>query len=227
MRAVVTAYHEFGADSIVCESNQGGDYLDAALKMVDPMLTIRKVHAMRGKFIRAEPIAMLAEQQRLHHAGSAAEFEALEDQLCSITKDGDRSAMADDRADAYVWAFTELKGLTQGSFLSAYGLAKCDKCEAVLKKNSLICPGCGDKREPAFDKDAYIHPEHSDRRWAEAYAKKCEECSNPYPRNLLKCPECRPGPEKFLQALGNLTGTNTGWRPGEAKGIWKRGWRRG
>jgi len=50
-----------------------------------PSLSIRKVHAMRGKFIRAEPVAILMEQERIHHAGSAAEFEALEDELCNVT----------------------------------------------------------------------------------------------------------------------------------------------
>jgi phage terminase large subunit-like protein len=60
------------------------------------------VRASRGKRTRAEPIAALYEQERVHHVGY---FTALEDQLCSWLPDSSKSP---DRLDALVWAFTEL-----------------------------------------------------------------------------------------------------------------------
>ena len=63
---------------------------------------------MRGKFLRAQPVAMLMEQGRIHHAGTAEDFERLEDQLCAITEDSDRSKAHDDRADAYVYAISRI-----------------------------------------------------------------------------------------------------------------------
>ena len=59
------------------------------------------VTASRGKQTRAEPIAALYEQGKVHHVGA---FELLEDQMCSWVP-GDKSP---DRMDALVWALTEL-----------------------------------------------------------------------------------------------------------------------
>jgi hypothetical protein len=61
------------------------------------------VHASRGKIPRAEPIAALAEQNRVHLAGS---FPELEDQLCTFAASSPDSP---DRMDAMVWAITELQ----------------------------------------------------------------------------------------------------------------------
>ena len=65
------------------------------------------VHASRGKVARAEPVAALYEQGRIHHIGA---FAALEDQMCSFTADFDRKAAgySPDRVDALVWALSEL-----------------------------------------------------------------------------------------------------------------------
>jgi phage terminase large subunit-like protein len=59
------------------------------------------VHASRGKITRAEPIAALSEQKRLHMVGT---FAALEDELCSY----DGTGNSPNRLDALVWACTEL-----------------------------------------------------------------------------------------------------------------------
>ena len=99
--AAVTAYHVHKADRIVAESNQGGDMVSHTLRTVDKNVPIRLVHASRGKRTRAEPVAALYEQGRVHHAGS---FPELEDQLCTWTPDG----ASPDRLDALVWALTEL-----------------------------------------------------------------------------------------------------------------------
>tara|TARA_B100000287_G_scaffold268306_1_gene252325 strand:- start:184 stop:1506 length:1323 start_codon:yes stop_codon:yes gene_type:complete len=98
----VAAYHRLQADRIVAEANQGGDMIRHTLDTVDRNIPIRLVHASRGKRVRAEPIAALYEQNRVHHVGS---FPDLEDQLCSWVPDLSNSP---DRLDALVWALTEL-----------------------------------------------------------------------------------------------------------------------
>jgi phage terminase large subunit-like protein len=98
----IAAYHRLKADRIVAESNQGGDMIRHTLDTVERGIPIRLVHASRGKRIRAEPIAALYEQGRVHHVGS---FPDLEDQLCSWVPDVSASP---DRLDALVWALTEL-----------------------------------------------------------------------------------------------------------------------
>ena len=100
-RRVVATYEEFSADAVVVESNQGGDLNKSVLHTVDPNLPIRMVHAGQGKRLRAEPIAALYEQGKVHHVG---QLPTLEDQLCSWVP-GDVSP---DRLDALVWALTAL-----------------------------------------------------------------------------------------------------------------------
>ncbi len=58
-RAVIAAYHEFMADRVVAEVNQGGDLVVSVLRQIDAAVAVRKVHATRGKWLRAEPIAAL------------------------------------------------------------------------------------------------------------------------------------------------------------------------
>jgi len=72
------------------------------LNTVDRTIPLRLVHASRGKRVRAEPIAALYEQHKVHHVGS---FPDLEDQLCSWVPDVSASP---DRLDALVWELTEL-----------------------------------------------------------------------------------------------------------------------
>lgn len=100
-RRAVEAYHEFKADRIIAEGNQGGEMVSHVLGTVQANLPIRIVHASRGKAARAEPIAALYEQGRISHVGALPQ---LEDQLCTWTP-GDASP---DRLDALVWALTEL-----------------------------------------------------------------------------------------------------------------------
>lgn len=101
--AVITAYRAHDADRVVVEVNQGGDLVVANLRTVDPdrRIPIEKVHATRGNALRAQPVASLAEQGRLHLVGSLTE---LEDQLCEWTP-GDPSP---DRLDAMVYACTSV-----------------------------------------------------------------------------------------------------------------------
>lgn len=103
-RAAVGLYAKWGADRIVAEVNNGGDLVEAVLRTVDPNIAYRAVRASRGKVRRAEPVAALYEQGRCHHAGT---FGLLESQLCLLTADNEFIA-SPDRADALVWAMTDL-----------------------------------------------------------------------------------------------------------------------
>lgn len=101
-KAAIAAYHTHKADVIVAEANQGGDMVKHTLATIDSRVPVRLVRASRGKRTRAEPIASLYEQRRVHHVGY---FGPLEDQLCSWVPDASQSP---DRLDALVWALTEL-----------------------------------------------------------------------------------------------------------------------
>lgn len=101
-RTAVAAYDRWTGDRIVGEVNNGGDLIEAVLRTVDHSVPYRKVTATRGKRVRAEPIAALYEQGRIHHVGTLVD---LEDQLCSWTPEAPGSP---DRMDALVWAITDL-----------------------------------------------------------------------------------------------------------------------
>jgi phage terminase large subunit-like protein len=98
----VALYRRWGADRIVAEANQGGPMVETTVRTVDANVSFKPVHASRGKITRAEPIAALAEQSRIHHVGA---FPELEDQLCTYAAG---SSGSPDRLDAMVHAFTEL-----------------------------------------------------------------------------------------------------------------------
>ena len=106
-RAAVAACRAQAADRVVAEINNGGELVEATLRVVDPAVAFRAVHAARGKLARAEPVAALYEQGRVHHVGA---FPALEDQMCALSPDFDRTAAgwSPDRVDALVWALTDL-----------------------------------------------------------------------------------------------------------------------
>ena len=104
-RRVVAAAAEFRAQAIVAEANQGGDMVKSVLSVAGPPCPVKLVHAHVGKRARAEPVAALYEQGRVTHAGV---FAALEEQLGGIGADGFEGGPSPDRADALVWALTEL-----------------------------------------------------------------------------------------------------------------------
>ncbi|WP_343771700.1 terminase large subunit domain-containing protein [Brevundimonas basaltis] len=103
-RRAVALAAEFGATTLVPEVNQGGDMVKAVLKTAGCRLKIREVHATRGKYVRAEPVAALYEQGRIHHAGT---FDALEEELMAFGGEMEAAGSLD-RADALVWAITDL-----------------------------------------------------------------------------------------------------------------------
>lgn len=121
-RAAITAYRnsERPADRIIAEINNGGEMVEATLRMIDAGIPFKAVHASRGRVTRAEPVSALYEQRRVHHVGM---FAALEDQMASFTIDYDRARDGSpDRVDALVWALTELLVEDTGtSFLESWG----------------------------------------------------------------------------------------------------------
>jgi phage terminase large subunit-like protein len=113
----IKAYYKYNADRIVAEVNQGGDMVEHTIRTVDRNVSYKAVRAARGKILRAEPIAALYEQGRIHHCGT---FAALEDQLCMYTHDSRESP---DRLDALVWALTDLMiGKNDGGMSRVRGL---------------------------------------------------------------------------------------------------------
>ncbi len=102
-RRVVDAYHQFQADRVIAEVNNGGDLVEKIIRTVDERVSYKSVRATRGKVTRAEPAAALYEQGKVHHVGT---FAGLEDQLCVFTSEGSRR-QSPDRVDALVWGLTE------------------------------------------------------------------------------------------------------------------------
>jgi phage terminase large subunit-like protein len=101
----VALYHRLEADCILAEVNQGGDMVGAVIRAVDPAVPVKPVRAMRGKWLRAEPVAALYAQGRVRHGGR---FPELEDEMCDFGPDGLSGGRSPDRVDALVWAVSEL-----------------------------------------------------------------------------------------------------------------------
>ncbi len=106
-RRAVAVFDELEADRVVAEVNNGGDLVEAVVRTVRATIPYRKVHASRGKAIRAEPVAALYEQGRVSHA--SWDLVELEAQLTGWAPD---SGDSPDRLDALVWAVTAL-GMTR------------------------------------------------------------------------------------------------------------------
>ncbi|GGY99556.1 DNA-packaging protein [Novosphingobium colocasiae] len=106
-RAAAGAAAAWRADRVVAEANQGGEMVASVLRAAELALPLRLVHASRGKVARAEPVAALYEAGRVRHAGV---FAALEDEMCGLMPGGayEGPGRSPDRADALVWALSEL-----------------------------------------------------------------------------------------------------------------------
>lgn len=94
-------YKDLMADIMVGEANNGGDLVELVIKTHGASINYAKVHAARGKHTRAEPIAALYEQGKVHHIG---EFPEMETEMAEWVP-GEESP---NRMDALVWAVTEL-----------------------------------------------------------------------------------------------------------------------
>lgn len=105
--AVTAAAQRFDADRVVAEVNQGGAMVESVLRAVRSTLPLKTVRAARGKAARAEPVAALYTRGRVRHADG---FPLLEDEMCGLMAGGgyEGPGQSPDRADALVWALTEL-----------------------------------------------------------------------------------------------------------------------
>lgn len=111
-KRVIKCFDYWHADRVVGEKNQGGELVEQNLRSVRMGIPYSAVTASRGKHTRAEPVATLHEQGRLHFLDVMPK---LEDQLESWNPEDKDSP---DRLDALVWGITFL-GLISG----AHGLA--------------------------------------------------------------------------------------------------------
>jgi phage terminase large subunit-like protein len=102
-RRGIDAFRYWQADRIVGEVNNGGEWIETVLRSHARTIPYRAVRASRGKQARAEPVAALYEQGRVHHVGV---FAKLEDQMCEWVPGC--GAPSPDRLDALVWCLTEL-----------------------------------------------------------------------------------------------------------------------
>lgn len=100
-RRAVGAYHETKADRLIGEQNNGGQMVRHTVLTVDDRVNYKAVVASKGKHTRAEPIAALYEQGKVHHVGA---FGELEDQWCTWVP----GMPSPDRLDACVWALSDL-----------------------------------------------------------------------------------------------------------------------
>jgi phage terminase large subunit-like protein len=101
----VDLYRDNLADLLVGETNYGGDMVETVIRTVDLNVNFKKVTASRGKHVRAEPVASLYEQRRVHHVGFLPQ---LEDELVMFTRKGYEGGSSPNRGDANVFALTEL-----------------------------------------------------------------------------------------------------------------------
>lgn len=111
-RAAVALWRDLDADCLVAEVNQGGEMVSAVIANVDPGVPVRAVRARRGKWLRAEPVAMLYEQDRVRHVGA---FPDLEDEMTDFTREGLSNGRSPDRLDALVYAVHELALADRGT----------------------------------------------------------------------------------------------------------------
>jgi phage terminase large subunit-like protein len=106
-RVVAQSYEAWAADRIIVEGNQGGAMVESVLRAASLNMPLKRVFASVGKVTRAEPVFALYESGRIWHVGR---FDGIEDELCGLIIGGDYQGpgRSPDRADALVWAVSEL-----------------------------------------------------------------------------------------------------------------------
>ena len=110
---VAAAAARWHASIVVAEANNGGAMVASVLRAADSGLKVKLVHASKGKCARAEPVALRFEAGRAFLCGS---FPRLEDQMTGMIAGGEYEGpgRSPDRADAMVWAMTELAETRSG-----------------------------------------------------------------------------------------------------------------
>jgi hypothetical protein len=133
----VEVFKQHKADSILVEVNQGGDMVSAVLRQVDMSLPIQEIRAHIGKKLRAEPVAAMYEQGRIHHVG---QFDKLEEQMTTWTPESPDSP---DRLDAMVQAFSSLIGTSSAATYFSALANFCTGCGLPMPKSASRCFKCG------------------------------------------------------------------------------------
>jgi phage terminase large subunit-like protein len=109
-REVVRLVRAWGAALVVAETTMGGETIPALIRFVDDAVKVVEKGGNRGKITRAEPVAAVYEQGRVHHVGM---FTQLEEQQQSYTLDTRKSP---NNLDACVHAVGELILRERGGF---------------------------------------------------------------------------------------------------------------
>ena len=107
---VVDAFDRHDADCVVGETNYGGDMVSFVVETAETKRDgrnppFKKLTASRGKVVRAEPISALFDAGKVKLVG---EFRELENELCAFSTNGYMGEGSPDRADACIWALSEL-----------------------------------------------------------------------------------------------------------------------
>jgi len=100
-----TAFDRLEADVVVGEGNFGGAMVNQTIQVARPRTNFKMVTASRGKAVRAEPFSALYEKGKIRHVGY---FPELEDELAAFSTHGYLADGSPNRADALIWALTEL-----------------------------------------------------------------------------------------------------------------------
>lgn len=108
--AAVSASERWGGGEIAAERNFGGDMVEAVIKNAGARVPVVLVNASRGKFIRAEPVALLYQRGKVHHVGR---FEKLEAEMTTWTPE---SGWSPNRMDALVWAVTRVARISSSLY---------------------------------------------------------------------------------------------------------------
>lgn len=107
--ATIAAVNDHNADAVVIETNQGGDMCEANLRNNGYTGRIIRVHAKKGKTLRAEPVVALYEMGRVQHKGGLA---TAEDEMMDFDPVEQKSnGKSPNRVDAAVYVLTELSGI--------------------------------------------------------------------------------------------------------------------
>ena len=102
---MVNLYRKWDANGVVVERNYGGDMCRFTIHAVDPRIPVKVITASKSKHVRAEPVSVLYEKRKVIHVGY---FNELEEQLTNFSSVGYEGDKSPDRADALIWAVTDL-----------------------------------------------------------------------------------------------------------------------
>ena len=97
----VNLWHDWKANEIVAEVNNGGDLVETVIRQFSKVATYKKIHALRDKYSRAEPVAQLMYMKppKDHIVG---ELPDLEEEMTNW--EGKKGELSPNRIDAKVWA---------------------------------------------------------------------------------------------------------------------------